>query len=103
MKEEILSIETAEKLSTLKQLEKIIIEYDKEANRLTQKVNNLQKAIEVIKNTNKLLIQQKAQLQDDLDMLDERIEKAINKLKNGIFILPEDVNRVINILNGGDK
>ncbi len=44
---------------------------------LQEENNKLKGAIETIKETNKLLIQQKAQLQDDLDMLDNRIDKAI--------------------------
>ena len=114
MKEEILSIKTAEKLATLKQLEKIILEYDKEANILTQKVNNLQKTIEVIKNTNKLLIKQKSQLQEDLDMLGERIDKAVEYIKNNwyskntrnideLHSLGDWRLDLLEILNGGDK
>lgn len=45
----------------------------------------LREALEVIKTTNKLLIQQKVQMQDDLDMLDEKIDKANKILNKGCF------------------
>ena len=42
-----------------------------------QENQQLYEVIEVLKETNKLLLQQKGQLQEDLDMLDNRIDKAL--------------------------
>ena len=47
---------------------------------LQQENKQLKEVIEVLKETNKLLLQQKGQLQEDLDMLDNRIDKAIELL-----------------------
>lgn len=51
-----------------------------------QENKQLKEVIEILKETNKLLLQQKGQLQEDLDMLDNRIDKAIeyiSEYRNG--------------------
>ena len=54
-----------------------------EENKHLDEVNcKLRKGGEALKNTNKLLLQQKEQLQKDLDILDKRIDKAIEYIKN---------------------
>ena len=54
--------------------------------KLFEENQQLKEVIEVLKETNKLLLQQKGQLQEDLDMLDNRIDKAIeyiSEYRNG--------------------
>ena len=76
----------------------------------------LRKGGETLKDTNKLLLQQKGQLQEDLDMLDKRIDKAIEYIDknnltmrekieycNDIGIFDEFVGKVDRLLRGCDK
>lgn len=95
---------------------KLLLDY---ITNLQQENERLKGAIEVVKNTNKLLIQQKARIQDDLDMLDKRIDKAIEYINKYLYkwydlngeeyIEPRqfekdvDASVLLNILqNGGD-
>lgn len=75
---------------------------------------NLKEVIETIKRTNLLLIKQKAESEDNLYMLDERIDKAIEYIKertewneyNSMFpsiLDSSEVKKILNILKGSDK
>lgn len=55
----------------------------------------LRKGGETLKDTNKLLLQQKQQLQEDLDMLDKRIDRAIAYIKCGKTFDDIEVARII--------
>lgn len=79
-----------------------------EENKHLDDVNcKLRKGGEILKDTNKLLLQQKGQLQEDLDMLDKRIDKAIDKLYcyGEVFdskILQQFQKEMLNNLEGRD-
>lgn len=81
--------------------------------KLQQENKQLKEAIETLKETNELLVQQKGQLYENLDMVDKRIDKAIQLLnKHSIDCFEkcydnndfsEIMNIILEILKGENK
>ena len=94
-------------LTLSEELEKLIEDNTKLANYITnlqEENKKLNEVIEALKETNHLLINQKYKLEYELDMLDEKREKAIELYKNckeeDWCTLPLDM---INILQNGSE
>ena len=78
----------------------------KELKLCDETIDKLTKKCEILEENNKLLIQQKAQMYEDLDIAYKRIDKAIEYIKLNIRDIDydtEEYDYLMNILEGKDE
>ena len=59
-------------------------------------------AVKVINDYKELIVKYNI-MKENAETLAKRIDKAIEKIEKGIFIIPQDTNELLNILKGEDK
>ncbi len=76
-----------------------ILDYITNLQEESKKLNDI---IETLKETNNLLINQKYKLEYELDMLDNKRDKAIEWVKKNMYYFPRP-NKLLDLLQGEDN